>query len=173
MLASRGGAVNRKRKRDLLGHDCDLDTCSAQVIVPPSQWTEISSERPIRASGDAAGPRGRFAVADATTTIGVLKDAVYRFADDRNWEPYHSPKNVAMALAVEAAELMEPFRWLDCGESRRFVLEPEHRQAVADELADVAILVMNMSLSTGIDISEAVTQKLVKNAVKYPAPSKS
>lgn len=111
-------------------------------------------------------------MADASTTIGALKDAVRRFADDRNWEPYHSPKNVAMALAVEAAELMEPFRWLNCDESRRFVMAPDQRQAVADELADVAILVMNMSLATGIDISEAVTQKLAKNAVKYPAPNK-
>jgi NTP pyrophosphatase (non-canonical NTP hydrolase) len=112
-------------------------------------------------------------VADATTSIGELKDAVRRFADDRHWEPFHSPKNVAMALAVEAAELMEPFRWLDCEESRQFVTKPEQRQAVADEMADVAILVMNMSLSTGIDISEAVMQKLAKNAVKYPAASDS
>jgi NTP pyrophosphatase (non-canonical NTP hydrolase) len=76
-----------------------------------------------------------------------------------------------MALAVEAAELMEPFQWLEGDESRRLLNDPEQRQAVAEELADVAILVLNMSLSTGIDVSEAITAKLAKNAIKYPAPT--
>ena len=94
-------------------------------------------------------------VADATTTIESVKEAVRRFAAERQWEPYHSPKNVAMALAVEAGELMEPFRWLECDESRR--LTDDARQAVAEELADVAILALNMSLSMEIDLSEAIT----------------
>ena len=76
-----------------------------------------------------------------------------------------------MALAVEAAELMEPFQWLEGDESRRLLNDPEQRQAVAEELADVAILVLNMSLSTGIDVSEAIIAKLAKNAIKYPAPT--
>ena len=115
-----------------------------------------------------AGEQGH--LADAATTIESLKERVKTFADERRWEPYHSPKNVAMALACEAAELMEPYRWLDCDESRGFTDDPANRQAVADELADVTILILNMSLSTGIDVSEAVLQKLVKNAEKYPAP---
>jgi NTP pyrophosphatase (non-canonical NTP hydrolase) len=109
-------------------------------------------------------------VADATTTIDSLKEAVRRFAAERRWDPYHSPKNLAMALAVEAAELMEPFRWLECEESRRLTDAPEQRQAVSDEMADVGILLLNLSLSTGIDLSEAITIKLAKNAEKYPAP---
>jgi dCTP diphosphatase len=76
-----------------------------------------------------------------------------------------------MALAVEAAELMEPFQWLEGDESRRLLNDPEQRRAVAEELADVAILVLNMSLSTGIDVSEAIIAKLAKNAIKYPAPT--
>ena len=108
-------------------------------------------------------------MADATTTIESVKEAVRRFAAERQWEPYHSPKNVAMALAVEAGELMEPFRWLECDESRR--LTDDARQAVAEELADVAILALNMSLSMEIDLSEAITAKLAKNAVKYPPPN--
>src|SRR5262245_19854381 len=95
--------------------------------------------------------RGWRKLADATTTIDALNEAVRRFAAERRWEPYHSPKNVAMALAVEAAELMEPFRWLECEESRRLTSDSAQRQAVAEELADVTILVLNMSLSTGID----------------------
>jgi NTP pyrophosphatase (non-canonical NTP hydrolase) len=110
-------------------------------------------------------------VADATTTIDSLKDAVRRFAEERRWEPYHCPKNLAMALAVEAAELMEPYRWLECEESRRLTDTTQARQAVAEEMADVAILLLNMSTSTGIDLSEAITSKLVKNAEKYPAHS--
>jgi len=142
------------------------------VIVPPSQRTEISGNGSSRAQTEcAATRRGAGHLADAATTIEALKERVRTFAAERPWEPYHSPKNVAMALAVEAAELMEPFRWLDCEESRRFTDDPANRQAVADELADVTILILNMSLSTGIDVSEAVLQKLVKNAAKYPAPT--
>ena len=110
-------------------------------------------------------------MADATTAIGSLKEAVRTFADDRNWATYHSPKNIAMALAIEAAELMEPFRWLECDESRRLIADDSQRQAVADEMADVGILLLNMSLSTGIDLSDAIEMKLKKNAVKYPAGS--
>jgi NTP pyrophosphatase (non-canonical NTP hydrolase) len=94
---------------------------------------------------------------------------VSRFAAERNWGPYHSPKNLAMALAVETAELMEPFLWLESDESRRLTTDPAKREAVADELADVAILLMNLSLSLDIDLSEAFTAKLAKNALKYPA----
>jgi NTP pyrophosphatase (non-canonical NTP hydrolase) len=112
-------------------------------------------------------------VADATTTIETLKDAVRRFAAERRWEPFHSPKNVAMALAVEAAELMEPYRWLECDESRRLTDVADQRQAIADELADVTILLLNMSLSTGIDLSQSVVDKLAKNALKYPVDAES
>ena len=93
----------------------------------------------------------------------MLPQAVARLA------PGHSPKNIAMALVCEAAELMEPFRWLDCDESRSFADDPVRREAVADEMADVAVLLMNMSLATGIDLSDAIAAKMVKNAVKYPA----
>lgn len=109
-------------------------------------------------------------MADDSTTIGALKQAVSRFADERRWEPFHSPKNLAMALAAEAGELLEPFLWLECAESRQRIADPTFRQAVADEMADVQILLMNLSLATGIDLSEAVKSKMVRNAVKYPAP---
>ena len=107
-------------------------------------------------------------MADATTTFGTLKEAVRQFAAERFWEPYHSPKNLSMALAVEAAELMEPFLWVEPEASRHLTADPAKREAIADELADVTILLLNLSLSLDIDLSDAVAMKMRKNAVKYP-----
>ena len=109
---------------------------------------------------------------DDATTIAALKEAVRRFAAERDWEPFHNPKDVAMALAVEAAELMEPFLWVSGEESRQIVDDPAKRLAVADEMADVACLLLNMSLSTGIDLSAAIESKMSRNALKYPAPKR-
>ena len=89
----------------------------------------------------------------------------------RRWEPFHSPKNLVMALAVEVAELMEPMMWVDADASRRLADDPTMREHLADELADVTNLLLNLSLSLGIDVSDAVRAKLVKNAVKYPVPA--
>jgi NTP pyrophosphatase (non-canonical NTP hydrolase) len=109
-------------------------------------------------------------MADATATVADLKAAIVAFAAARGWEPFHSPKNLAMALASEAGELCGELRWLTADESRAVGTDPAKRQAVADELADVANIVFLLSHHTGIDLSEAVAAKLVKNAVKYPAP---
>src|SRR5262245_49941113 len=108
-------------------------------------------------------------MADATTTLATLKDAVRQFVAERHWEPFHSPKNLAMALAVEAAELMEPFLWLGTDESRGMAHDPARREALADELADVTFQLLNLSLALDIDLSDAFRAKLVKNAKKYPA----
>ena len=110
-------------------------------------------------------------MADATTPVAALKEAIAAFAQARRWEPYHSPKNLAMALASEVGELCEIFRWLTDAESRAAANDPALRAAIADELADVANIVMLLSVHTGIDLSDAVTAKLEKNAIKYPAPS--
>jgi NTP pyrophosphatase (non-canonical NTP hydrolase) len=110
-------------------------------------------------------------MADATTTVGALKDAAGAFAAARRWELFHTPKNLAMALACEVGELLEPFRWLTGAESMAACQDPATRQAVADELADVFNLLMLFSLHSGIDVSEAVAQKLVKNERKYPLGS--
>ena len=110
-------------------------------------------------------------MADATTTVGALKAAAGAFASARSWEPFHTPKNLAMALACEVGELLEPFRWLTGDESLAACRDPATRAAVADELADVFNLLMLFSLHSGIDVSEAVAQKLVKNERKYPLGS--
>jgi len=105
---------------------------------------------------------------DAIATIGSLKDAVRVFAAERDWEPYHNPKNLSMAIACEAAELMEHFRWTTGEESQHACAGGAARDAIADELADVACLVFQFSVASGIDLSDAVRAKMVKNAVKYP-----
>ena len=106
---------------------------------------------------------------DATTTLATLKDLLRQFAAEREWEPFHSPKNLAMGLAVEAAEVMEHFLWVDNDASREVVHDPARLAAVADELADVANYLLNFSNVLGIDLSEAIRAKIVKNALKYPA----
>jgi NTP pyrophosphatase (non-canonical NTP hydrolase) len=109
-------------------------------------------------------------MSDATTTVAALKENMRRFAEARGWEPYHSPKNLVMALASEVGELCTVFRWLTADETRELDSTPGLRQAVADELADVANCLFLLSVHTGIDLSTAVFEKTAKNAIKYPAP---
>ena len=108
-------------------------------------------------------------MADATTPLAVLKEAVRQFAAEREWQPFHSPKNLSMGLAVEAAELMEHFLWIDSAASREVIHDPARLGQVADEMADVACYLLNLSNVLEIDLSEAVVAKIAKNALKYPA----
>jgi dCTP diphosphatase len=107
-------------------------------------------------------------MADADTTLATLKDAVRRFAAQRAWEPFHSPKNLVMGLAAEAAELMEHFLWVDCEASRGVLSDPAKLAEVADEMADVANYLLNLSNVLGIDLSDAIMAKIAKNAIKFP-----
>ncbi|MBP3955222.1 nucleotide pyrophosphohydrolase [Gemmata sp. G18] len=108
---------------------------------------------------------------DATTSVESLKDGIRRFATVRGWEPYHTPKNLAMALASEVGELCDILRWLTPEESVAVAADPATREAVADELADIANIVFLLSAHTGIDLSEAIAAKMTKNAIKYPPPA--
>src|SRR5438552_52879 len=98
-------------------------------------------------------------MSDATTPVAALKAAIRAFADARGWEPYHAPKNLVMALAGEVGELCQEFRWLTAEESRAVCADPTKREAIADELADVANIVFLLSEHTGIDLSDAVRSK--------------
>ncbi len=102
-------------------------------------------------------------------TIGELSLALRHFASERQWDPYHTPKNLAAALIVEAAELLEHFQWLSQEESAR--LSPEKRQEVAHEIADVFIYLTRIADRLDIDLLQAATDKMQLNAVKYPPRS--
>jgi dCTP diphosphatase len=105
---------------------------------------------------------------DATTTLATLRDAMRRYVAEREWERFHSPKNLVMALAAEAAELLEHFLWVDNDESRTLAANPAKRQAIADELADVAGCLFALSNALDLDLSDAINDKMLRNAVKYP-----
>jgi len=98
-----------------------------------------------------------------------LNEAVAQFAREREWDQFHSPKNLAMALTNEVGELIEIFQWLTEDQSREAGTDPKTAEAVRDELADVQIYLSRLAFVLGVDMNEAVTNKLVKNARKYPA----
>jgi len=88
------------------------------------------------------------------------------FNRERDWEQYHSPKNLAMALSVEVAELLEVFLWLTDEESRH--LPPARKQATEEEIGDVTILLLALAEELGVDVLEAARKKLQRNREKYP-----
>ena len=99
--------------------------------------------------------------------LPMLRDKLRAFAEARDWDQFHSPKNLSMALMVEAAELMEHFQWLT--EAQSAELSPDGKQAVGEELADILLYLVRLSDKLGIDLHEAALRKLEKNALKYPA----
>lgn len=105
---------------------------------------------------------------DSITTLASLREAWGQFVHEREWEQFHSPKNLVMALAVEAAELMEHFLWIDNNDSRAIANDPGVREQVADELADVLGVVLALCNALGLDLSDAVAHKMAKNVLKYP-----
>ena len=105
---------------------------------------------------------------DRITTVGQLRAMVRRFVDDRDWQQFHAPKNLSMALSIEAAELMELFQWHGNEGSRVVATEPARRAALTDELADVLIYALALANATDIDVSEAVLAKLARNQVRFP-----
>lgn len=107
-------------------------------------------------------------MADNTTTVMQLREAMARFVAEREWEQFHSPKNLAMAVAVEAAELMEHFLWIDNAASRTVANEASQRGPIADEIADVAGVLFALCNALGLDLSEAVANKMARNVLKYP-----
>jgi dCTP diphosphatase len=98
--------------------------------------------------------------------IFELGEALRLFAKDREWDQFHSPKNLAMALCVEAAELLEQFQWLTEAESQ--ALSAEQRKAVGEEVADVFLFLLRLADKLDIDIVQESRQKLEVNAKKYP-----
>jgi NTP pyrophosphatase (non-canonical NTP hydrolase) len=106
---------------------------------------------------------------DERTTVHELRQLVERFVAERDWHQFHTPKNLAMALAIEAAELMEHFQWLDPQESRAVADDAAKRAAVGEELADVLCYVIALANELGLDLDDTLRAKMIKNAQKYPA----
>ncbi|HUY92197.1 MAG TPA: nucleotide pyrophosphohydrolase [Pirellulales bacterium] len=108
-------------------------------------------------------------MSDQQTTVKDLRELVRAFVEERDWRQFHAPKNLSMSLAIEAAELMEHFQWLSADESRELAGRPEKLAEVGEELADVLCYALAMANELGLDVSQAIRDKLVKNARKYPA----
>ncbi|HVZ15860.1 MAG TPA: nucleotide pyrophosphohydrolase [Terriglobales bacterium] len=105
---------------------------------------------------------------DTSTTLAQLKDATAQFARARDWEQFHAPKNLSMAIAAETAELMEHFLWVSAEDSIQLCEDAKKRPAISEELADIVILTLQFANMTGVDISSAVRAKIAKNDAKYP-----
>src|SRR5512135_3167454 len=95
-----------------------------------------------------------------------LRDELRAFAAERDWDQFHSPRNLATALAVEAAELLEPFQWLT--EEQSHALPPETRAAVEEEMADVLLYLVRLADKLDVDLAAAARAKIVRNGEKYP-----
>ena len=108
-------------------------------------------------------------MSDAETTVAELRELIRIFVKNRDWEQFHAPKNLAMSLAIEAAELMEHFQWISTEKSREIAAEPGKLAEVSDELADVLCYALAMANQLNIDLSTAIRSKMIKNEEKYPA----
>ncbi len=105
---------------------------------------------------------------DSNTSVAELRQMVREFVDERNWDRFHAPKNISMALAVEAAELMEHFQWMEVGRSREIGEDPERLQGVREEIADVVCYALALCNELDLDLAAAMRDKMVKNRAKYP-----
>ena len=101
--------------------------------------------------------------------IEQLTTAIREFSRGRDWERFHTPKNLAMALSVEVAELVELFQWLTPEESAALVETPEGRAAIEDEIADITTYLLRLADVLGTDVRIAVEEKLRRNADRFPA----
>ncbi|MBH9382980.1 nucleotide pyrophosphohydrolase [Pseudomonas aeruginosa] len=100
--------------------------------------------------------------------VGQLAAALERFAAERNWAQFHSPKNLVMALTGEVGELSEIFQWMDEAQAKDAARHPDTAQAVQDELADVLMYLVRLASVLGVDLDAAARQKLEQNNRKYP-----
>lgn len=101
-------------------------------------------------------------------TIGKLQQALADFAAERDWEQFHTPKNLAMALACECAELLEVFQWLTPEQSAEIMSDPAGAARVREEMADVFAYLLRLSSVLGVELEEALTAKIEINRSKYP-----
>lgn len=106
---------------------------------------------------------------DQDTTVADLRLAVRQFVSARDWDQYHTPKNLAMSIAIEAAEIMEHFQWYTPEEVQTRLADEQERFEVADELADVLIYCLSFANSVDVDVTTAILRKLARNETRFPA----
>ncbi len=106
---------------------------------------------------------------DQNTTVEQLRQKMAQFVADRDWQKFHRPKNLAMSLAIETAELMEHFQWVDHDQADALLADGQTRQEISDEMADVLSFLLSLANATGIDLAAAFEAKMIKTQAKYPA----
>ena len=107
-------------------------------------------------------------MSDKQTTMQEIRSLIDSFADERDWQQFHSPKNLSMSISIEAAELMELFQWLSLEDAKKVMESGKTRDNAIDEIADVLIYAFAFCIRNNIDISDAIRQKMKKNIKKYP-----
>ena len=110
-------------------------------------------------------------MSDKQTPIQEIRSLIDSFADERDWQQFHSPKNLSMSISIEAAELMELFQWLSLEEAKKVMESGKSRENAIDEIADVLIYAFAFCIRNNIDISDAIRLKMKKNIKKYPKDS--
>lgn len=103
-----------------------------------------------------------------TINLTMLEKEIFKFSDDRDWEQFHSIKNLAVALSVESSELMELFQWMTDIESNNVANDSAKFPKIKDEIADVLIYLIRISSKLNINLEEAILNKMEKNIAKYP-----
>ena len=106
-------------------------------------------------------------MSDDQITLQQLKEKMAAFVAERDWQQFHTPKNLSMSISIEAAELMEHFQWLTIEQSKN--LEPDALADIGEELADIVIYSLSLSNALGLDLSKTVLAKMEKNIRKYPS----
>ena len=144
------------------------------LLLPVAGVVLFIGARPVPAAQDGAMGASRAvnspvaAPAGSISDIAALQSKILAFARERDWLQFHDPKNLSMAVAVEAGELMEHFRWIRSDESLAVLNDAKTREAVSHEVADVMILLLEFAANAGIDIPRAVDAKMTINAQRYP-----
>ena len=103
--------------------------------------------------------------------IHSLQSRLRAFSAERGWDPYQTPKNLAMAMVVEAGELVEIFQWMTPEQSSQVSADPAVRQHIGEEISDVLVYLLQIADRCGIDVAAAIDRKMALNAAKYPAPA--
>lgn len=108
-------------------------------------------------------------MSDTETSVADLKNAVQNFVEERDWEKYHNPKDLAESICIEAAELLQLFQWIEPEESTQFKEIPRKVHRIKEELADVVIYCLSMANTLNIDLASTIFKKIEHNKKKYPA----